>query len=504
MKVLKQYVDLIQQFKARKEELTIIIGDEKTMLYKFYEGIAEKKYLTDEDASIDLYNGEKPTYPAYKTLKSEFKKRLISGVLILDFKQPILNDVQQAYYICQKNWATINILVGRQKMRATIDLAQTTLELAKKYELTEIIVNTSKILAKSYHLHRPLSVLGDEYAILYQESYVLLQAENLSETLFDDISKHFVKVKATQRHLQPLALAHLAQIKPFCEKYESYRLHLYVRLIEIISYMCVNDYEGALKVSNEAITFFDSKPFSLKAQIATFLHQKTVCCMQLKRFEEGRDSAMRSRGFMTEGTHNWYKDGLTFIQLCLHNQEYTEGWKIYLGMLTHPETPNQNPIVKEELNIVGTYLQYLINIEKIKLERTERKFVNAFNYYEFINNSPVFQKDKRGMNITVLIAQILWLLREKNYDLIKSRAEALDKYRTRHVSNDDDTFRTNMFIKLVNQLEKGQYRRKRVEKRCEKTLEILKSTPIQIHNQAYATEILPYEDTWDLMVKNLN
>ena len=151
MQVLRQYVDLIQQFKAKKEELSIVIGDEKTLIYQFFDGIAQGKYLNDEDAAKDLYN-EKPTLPAYKTLKSEFKKRLASAVLILDFKQPVLNDLQQAYYICQKNWATINILIGRFKTKAAIDLAQTTLELAKKFEITEVVVNTSRQLTRTYHL----------------------------------------------------------------------------------------------------------------------------------------------------------------------------------------------------------------------------------------------------------------------------------------------------------------------------------------------------------------
>ena len=122
MQVLRQYVDLIQQFKAKKEELSIVIGDDKTLIHQFFDGIAHKKYRTDEEAAKDLYN-EKPTFPAYKTLKSELKKRLASAVLILDFKQPVLNEFQQAYYICQKNWATINILAGRLKARIRTALA---------------------------------------------------------------------------------------------------------------------------------------------------------------------------------------------------------------------------------------------------------------------------------------------------------------------------------------------------------------------------------------------
>ncbi len=503
MQILKQYVDLIQQFKAKPEELNIVIGDEKTMLFQFFKGISTKKYLTDEDASKDLYH-ENPSFPAYKTLKSEFKKRLLSAVLILDYKQPALNDVQQAYYVCQKNWAAINIFIGRQKTKAAIDLAQTTLEIAKKFELSEVIMNTSRLLTTSYHLHRPISKLGDEYERIHTDARILVDAENLATTLHDDLTKHFVKIKATQRYLQEKALEYLDKLKPYSEKYQSYRLQLLTRMIEVTSYMCVNDYENALKVSENAIVFFENKPFEVKNAIVVFLHQKTVCCMQLKKFELGRESAMRSRSLVLDGTHNWYKDGLTFIQLCLHTQQYTEGWKVYLEMLTHPEYVNQNVIVKEEMSMIETYLQYLINIEKIKLERTDRKHIKAFDYFGFMNTLPIFQKDKRGMNIPVLIAQILWILREKDYDFIKARIEALDKYRTRHVSADEDTYRTNLFIKLVNQLEKGQYKRKRIEKKCFKTFEELRAAPIQVKNEAYATEILPYEDIWQLMMSSLS
>jgi tetratricopeptide (TPR) repeat protein len=365
-------------------------------------------------------------------------------------------------------------------------------------------MNTSRVLTASYHLHRPTSKLGDEYDRIHAEARELVEAENMAATLHDDLTKHFVKIKATQRYLQEKALEYLQKLKPYSEKYQSYKLQLITRMIEVTSYMCVNDYESALEVAEHAIVFFENKPFEVKNAIVVFLHQKTVCCMQLKKFESGRESAMRSRSLVLEGTHNWYKDGLTFIQLCLHTQQYTEGWKVYVEMLGHTEYTNQSVMVKEEMSMIETYLQYLIYNENIKIEKNDRKFIKMFDYFGFMNTLPIFQKDKRGMNIPVLIAQILWILREKNYDFIKTRIEALDKYRTRHVSADEDTYRTNLFIKLVNQLEKGKYKRKRVEKRCFKTFEELRVAPIQVKNHAYATEILPYEDIWQLMMNSLS
>lgn len=505
MKILKDYVELIQLFKATKDELKIVIGEEKTLLFKFYEGVANQKFMTDADASKALYN-KPPTYPAYKTLKSEFKKRLINSVLILDFKQITLNDVQQAYYNCQKNWATINILLGRQKIQAAVDLAQTTLETAKKFELTEIIVNVSKVLSSAYYLHRPLSNLGDKYAEIHKNAFELLQAEQLGEKLYRDFSKHLVKIKAVQRHLQPIALGYLSQLEPFTNKYDSYRLHIYTRLIKIYSFMCVNDYANALQVANDAILFLESKTFELKTQISFFLHQKTSCCIQLKKFEEGKLTALRSRQLISEGTHNWYKDGLIYIQLCLHIKDYKDAWRVYLEVIKHSNFNNQSLVVKEELSVIEIYLQYLISLNKIKVERSDRKWVSNFDAYQYINNLSFSQKDKRGMNVSVLIAHILWLLRDKDrsYDLIKSRIEALDKYRTRHVKEDKDAIRTNNFIKLINQLEKGSYKRNRVQKRCEKVLKDLKSTPIQIYNQSYSSEILPYEDIWELIMNSLS
>jgi hypothetical protein len=502
MQTLKQYTDLILQFKIKKEELAVLVGGEETLMGRYFKGIAEGQYETDAEAAKDLYN-QSVSYPAYKTLKSELKKRLIHAVSVLDFKQPLLNDVQQAYYTGQKNWSIINILLGRLKIQAAIDLAQTTLELAKRFELTELTVNIARFLTRMYHTHHPLSKQANEYEKLYKTMRQVLEAEYLAEELYDDIAKNFIKIKASQKHLQNKAIEYVEKLAPLSILYDSYRLHVSKRLIEVIRYMCVNDYESTLKVANEAILFFEQKPFELKSQIAIFLDQKTICCMQLKSYEEGRESAFRSRSLVIEGTYNWFKGGLTYIQLCFHTLHYQEAWETYMDMIQRKEYKNQNTVLKEEMLIAEAYLQYMIGLEKIKLRRGERKYVEAFDTYAFINNAPTFSKDKRGSNITILIAQILWLLRERNYLAVKARAEALDKYRTRHVDKYEDTFRTNLFIKLVNSLEKCRYRRKQVVNKTEKILIELKSAPVQVLSQAYAIEILPFNDIWGLMVDTL-
>ena len=105
LQIFKQYIDIIRQFKIKQEDINFIIGTENSLPYKLYLGIADKEFTNDETAAKTLYN-QKPSYPPYKVLKSELKKKLMHGVLLLDSKQPDFNDAQQAYYQGQK--------IGRQ------------------------------------------------------------------------------------------------------------------------------------------------------------------------------------------------------------------------------------------------------------------------------------------------------------------------------------------------------------------------------------------------------
>ena len=502
--IFKQYIDLIQQLKIKKEELSLILGSEELLPYKLYTILANTPNIDDETAAQLLYK-QSATYPPYKVLKSELKKKLMHAVLLFDFKQLELNDVQQAYYQCHKNWATINILAGRFKIDAAIDLAQNTLELAQKYDLTETIVNTSRNLALNFHTHRPLSRNADTYVKIYEEAHELLEAENLAQRYYDDMQRHFVIVRIPQQHLKAKALKYLEELDVFYRKYNSHRLHLFVRLIKIYSHICANDYAGGYEVAKEAITFFDNKPFELKNQIAIFLRHKTHCCMLLRRFEEGEESAKRSRNLTEVGTHNWYKDSAVYIQFCLHTQNFQWAWEIYLEMLEHRRLKEQNQVVQDEMSILNAYLQYFINREKIEVSNKDMKYVKKFDATEFLSSlKAVLPNSKTGAKIAVLVAQLLWIIRlgrEDSEYWLEQCLYGLAGYRTRHTSVDEYSYRTNLFIILCSKLSvrntDGKFlERAKVEKLGRVVFEKLKAAPQHFPTQAHSLEVLPYDIAW--------
>lgn len=63
----------------------------------------------------------------------------------------------------------------------------------------------------------------------------------------------------------------------------------------------------------------------------------------------------------------------------------------------------------------------------------------------FLNDVPIFSKDKRGMNIPILIFHILYLILTKRYNDVIDRIVRIEKYTTRYLKKDDN-YRSNCFI----------------------------------------------------------
>ena len=125
-----------------------------------------------------------------------------------------------------------------------------------------------------------------------------------------------------------------------------------------------------------------------------------------------------------------------------------------------------------------------------------------FSVNKFLNDTPIFSKDKRGLNIPILIAQILFLIHQKKYDKVIDRIDAIERYCTRYLRK-DDTFRSNCFIKMLLQIPVSGFHKNGLERRASRYYKELLSNPIEVSNQSHDVEIIPYEDLWELALNSL-
>ncbi len=498
MKILKQYIEVVDFFTVKKQELNTLIGDENTKVRQFYEGLNADIWQNEDEAAAALY-GEAFDAPhaSFRVLKTELKKRLhflIGGVL--DFKQADkMTAFQQAYYITTRQQAVLKILNGRAKYLAVFDLAQTLCDLAMKFEFAEPVVTASATLKRHYLTRVPDAKKYNYYKELNEKYTQILQAERMADDFFAEVTSNFIENRTAKLWLKPIVDEYMQQLAPYKDTVDSFFFIYYAGMVEIWSWIVVNNYEQSLRVCDECISRLEQKAFRYDSGLLGLLHRKVICCMMLRKYELGIAAIEKTYSLIQPHSHNWFNNGILQIQLAFHTENYKQAIKKCIELVQSPDLEYQAKTVIEELTICEAYLQWLVTYDKIKVTKTEKEAIGQFRMTRIMNGLPTFSKDKKGMNIPILMLQVLWLLAEKRYDEFLDCLDALAKYKTRYLK-EDENLRTNLIIKLLHQIPENGYDKRKVVRKTETLVKRLMDTQAA----TYEIEIFPYHIYWNLLM----
>ncbi|MFN7116866.1 MAG: hypothetical protein ACK4TA_08720 [Saprospiraceae bacterium] len=469
-------------------------------LSALYDLIVSQTIQNDEEAAELLY-GESKDNAGYKKLRGKLKNRLIDAVLNLDLGQFAHTQRQKAQCQCYKDWAAVKILVSKNANVAGISLCKRLLKRAKKYDFTELVMETASLLRVYYGTLGGDIQKFDHYNDLFKQYRAIWEQENLAEELYTELVIRYVKSKASQPEIYDKARQYYNRIAAAMSAYTSYRLHLSGNLLRMIIPTSVNNYQEASQLCDEIIHFFEKKAYIATIPLQIFWYQKIVCCIQLRQFAAGKNAIARCLNYMEEGTYNWFSIKQLNVLLAFHIKDYQQAYEDFTHLVNHPRYLSLPEHFGETTRIYGAYLYYLSAIRKIELSEKDRYFQN-FRINKFINDTPIFSKDKRGMHIPILIIQILLLILERKYGAVIDKIEAVEKYCTRYLRK-DDTFRSNCFIKMLLYIPLANFHRASVERKTQGLLARLQQVPIELAQQAHEVEIIPYEDLWEFALDSL-
>lgn len=501
MQVLQELVHVVNKNKVRSIE---VIGNESnnsSMVASFYEYVVNEKFKNDDEAAQFFYNTS-ANDSKYKKLKNKLKNRLINTVFFIDVKQPSYNKRQKAYYECYKDWAAVKILTGKNARLSAVNISHKILKVAKKYEFTELVLDIARFLRLHYGTRVGDIKRFEQFDELFTEYETIWQEENLAEKYYVELIIRYVNSKATQNSLNEKGMEYFKELQPLMEKNESYKLHLCGNLIKMIIHISTNDYAATVEACEQAIQFFKAKDYEADVAVQIFLHQQLVCFTQLRQFKEGQKAAEECLNYLEVGSYNWFKHQELYYLLSMHTSEYQQAYQVFNTAIGHRRFQFLPQNLKETWKIYEAYLHYLVSINQIHPDEKDKRFTK-FRLAKFLNETPIFSKDKRGMNIPILIAQILFMIREKKYDEAVDRIEAIEKYCSRYLRK-GDTFRSNCFIKMLLQIPISGFHKAGVERRAKKYVTQLKEVPIDMANQSSEIEIIPYEELWIFALLSLD
>jgi hypothetical protein len=494
MQALKELVLLLQQHNLHPLSTA---SEQTSKLGAFYEGITKGKFKTDADACMALYN-EDPKSSKYRKMKSDLREKLLESVLQLTPNQAQASDYQKAYHDCHKEWLMVRILTGRNANTAAIMLANRLMRQAEKFDFTLLSMDVASYLRIQFGLRESDDHKFQEANRKFGHYRNVYDAESLAEELYTQLIVGYVNNRSAQSEVHLKAVEYYDCVKGLLDQYTTYRLHLYGNLISLMRFTSVNDYPQTLENCEKAIRFFQSKPYEARVPLQIFYYQRLICNIQLRQFEAGQESAQYCMNLMNEGTFNWFKYRELYFQLSMHTGRYEEASKTLHSTLKNPRFEFLPDNAKELWRIYESYVYYLGIAGKVKLPPGY-----VFKLGKFVNETPIFSRDKSGLNISIIVVRLMLLLQERKYDKLLDEVEAIDQYAYRHLRG-KNTQRSYFFIRLFLQIPLGAFDRGMIYDKAQRYLTRLNSIPLQVANQTHEIEILPYEDLWQFAFESLN
>lgn len=504
MEEINEVLILLSKNKVRQIEVITneVEGREAASRYRaFYNLLVEGAIKTDEEGAAWL--GVSANSRKYLRFKNEFKKRLYNTILFIDVNLPHFSEVQRAYYICVQKTAVLKTLKGRGAILSPVGIAKGILPIAEKFGFYDILIETLKIIKNYYSVHMGDSRKFRYYSQLMWKYHELYHAELLAVDGFQEIQSLSINSAANGQEIHELAKKVLARLDGQGKSPDTINYLMSVGLIKVYEKMSINDWAGTIASCRSALEALRSKPFVSGIMKNAFLHQMAAAHLMLGNYETAREASAAALQNTPEGGHNWFKGMEVYLQIVFHEGRYEDAWKAYKQAARQPQFALLAPPSREPWNIYQAYLALLTSLKKITLSPRETGGLKKFRLGKFLNEVPIFSKDKRGLNIPILIIQSLFLLSERRYDDFEDHIECLRKYRSRHFSENDEHFRTECFVRMLQRTVKGDFVRKKVEPRTTQLQQRMRNRPLSLANQTHEIEVVPYERQWEWVLEML-
>jgi hypothetical protein len=461
--------------------------------------IKNGRVRTDEGAMQLLY-GKTRNSQAYLRMKRRLREKLYNSVVTIDQDKLQYTSRNKAGYKVMKQYVVASLLGAEGENVLMARMLERLIGHAIRYELTEYV----KLIAKQLVRHYSVRILDDakiqRFSAIYTRYTEIEEFEFRANVYYFELARMYrQKVSKKGEFLQKLQLygGELARLQPGIDTFE---FNLRAFSINSTRLIFLKQYDRAIENAEAALAFFERKPFESMRDRFSFNSDKIIACLLTGRYQEVESLLESTRSQVKPFGINFFTLYFYQFQNYFLSKEYGKLPEILDIVLGSKEIRKYN--TQYELwRIREAYTRFLIEAEVIAPPpgETDRK---PFRLAKFLNEVPIYSREKRGMNIAILVIQMLYYIRRKKYNVVIDRIDALKQYSFRYLRN-DDTFRSNCFIKMLAKIPQLDFHPYRTRMHTQELYQRLLKHEIDIQELTNEIEVIPFNDLWPIVLEVL-
>ncbi len=407
----------------------------------------------------------------YKMLKEDFTEQVLVSPL---------NGVPQKIRLrhgIRKQYTTAMLMLRLGNHHSGIPLARATMRKAEKYGMFQIALDLSRELRSYYGPTAPNKKYYEYYSSRQKSLLNELLRELEAEDVFFDLG-YTLKKGHTTNEIEERLMA-LSEGSA-----NSYQYH-YMRLLgRVILLQSAGKEEEMLKACADALIYFeeyDDLPYVVRH---SFRYRSIAVHIARGGFDQAERVINKCLEDPTTGQHNWQIIQFLRALLGFHSGKPAIAFDAWNKAMKMPKKYRIEEM-QERWLIIEAYLV----LQDFELKK-------KFRLGRFLNSLPISTADKTGQHVTVIILELLHLLKAGNLERFTIRAGHLDKYIHEHLRKKKELARIIHFLRLLQCIVRGGFQTKEIEEKAKPYLIELENTTPQISTETI--EIIPFKRCWHM------
>ncbi len=484
----------------RKIADSLIPEDSSSPIKKLYSLAYLDKGLDDEEAMIEVYG--KKNIAAFSRLKVRLKDVLIRAIILQNTAQDT-SDIRLNESINGYRYALAErLLLLRKSDYLAIELAEKAIVRSMKYHATENVLVHVRILIGHYG-----KVEYNKYKLAkyldIQEKYLNIYSwEIKSENFYHDLLRtEYQSLATANQETKNKAINYVAELDAV-KDVRTYAFMLNRFRVKAAFYEYSKDFDSMLELTKDALKEFNHPEFRTGPTLISIYLRRIYAFIQTGLYSQAITLGKTEMDKLPAGSQSWFLLAHYVLKAQLYSEKYLDAAHLIKNIVDNPKFQKLGESYKELFHTTLGYIHLIVESGLIENNEVEQKNLPEFKLGRFLNATPVFSKDKRGINVSILLMHIAFLLLRKDFNGIIDRIDSLNQYVYRYLRK-DDSYRSNCMIKMVIQMAKADFHPKRTERYTFDLYKLLNQVKITGSGENIETEFIPFEVLWQIMIKSI-
>ena len=400
MKLLGELYNVITEKLAYGEHDWVLFRNSlHSSLKRQFFDLFEQGY-SDREIVFELFHTEKAIAP-YRNIKSEIKEALQDEILNFSPSNYHHSRFQRAYYQAFKQMAILKYLVGLGANKIVGDLGENLIKRAIYFELTDVVVNASRILFLYYGKKDIDHQKVKDFSAINSEYLDVLQLELRVEKVLSEITSLIHEGAKTKQYITGIAESYLESNQLPDSPFRSHRFYINYYSIIIYTSELKGDYEKAKDTAVEAYNHFCLKHYEHVSAKRFFLNQIIYAQLQLDCRNVSFEYVESTIELCRKGDVHWFDAHELKLRASLSSGKYDQAQESYSLMAAHHNFVHQPLQNRIRWTLFGIYVQFLSVTNLTSGKKPTTQYINK--HFKFLEEN---RNNLKDMKVPYIIADL--------------------------------------------------------------------------------------------------